>query len=62
MSEGFEADPADQTIVQMVFCEETNQSDEVNNHPSHTSIATLHTSIHTPYSHPIFPPHIPPSR
>jgi hypothetical protein len=30
MSEGFEADPADQTIVQMVFCEETNQSDEVN--------------------------------
>ena len=35
MSEGFEADPADQTIVQMVFCEETNQSDEVNEDASH---------------------------
>ena len=50
MSEGFEADPADQTIVQMVFCEETNQSDEVNDDASH-----LH---HRPFTPP-FTPHIP---
>ena len=57
MSEGFEADPADQTIVQMVFCEETNQSDEVNDHPSH-----LHRHRFTPPFTPRFTPHIPPSR
>ena len=51
MSEGFEADPADQTIVQMVFCEETNQSDEVNDDASH-----LHPHRFTPPFAPRFPP------
>ena len=50
MSEGFEADPADQTIVQMVFCEETNQSDEVNDDPSHLPFTPPFTlDIHTPH-------------